>query len=1038
MKRLFLLLCILLSLQSVVAQVTTSSLRGVVLNSSNEVLVGATVVLSHPQTGREYIVVAGTDGRYALHGVRPGDGYALEVSYVGYESKRVEPLLLKVGEVRVLDVFLKESVEIEQIVVKGSATDAGDVKNQFSEKLISQLPTHSRSLYDVVRLVPQAISTKGGGISYGGVSNRYNSFMVNGVANNDMYGLSSSGTHGGLSNANPIALDAIEQLDVVVASYDVRMSGFGGGAINAITKSGTNEFQGSAYSFYSNQDFYGTTPGRDVANRKKLDDQTTQTYGVTLGGAVVKDRLFFFMSGEFNQRRSPSSYYMGYDGVALQGAELERIADRYYQLTGYDGGGVGRRDVEQRSGSLLANLEWHINDRNRLSASYSFLDARAEEYANSLSSFTFVGSGYANYSSAHHLALSLESRLSDNVHNSLRVGYSRVEDGRKPDVGGDLPSVIIKNTGSTGGVTVNIGNNRYAGVNALKQNVVTLTDDLIIERGAHSLTVGMHHELYNIHNQYLANAYGTYTYNSITDFEQDCAAIYEYNYTDPAVTGSTVWGPKFNASELNFYVQDRWSPNRELQITYGMRATLPLIFNSPTPNNKFNEGAIAQKYGVRIGDVPRAQLLLSPRVGVAWARDYEWGRLSVDGGVGVFTGQVPFVWVVNNYSNTGVEQKGLRLTGADAAAVKFSPTPSPTTASNTRFMLNAMNDEFRYPQNLKANLSVGVTLQNGWRARVEALYTKTLQNAVFRNLAVEKSGREVYAVPAVGGVAASGAIPEYKSLTNEYSAIYYLDNTSKGYTYSLATTLSKDFAWGMSLMASYIFSHAYSVCDVPSTSSSSNWTRTYATDLNSPDLTLSAYDVPHKLSVAVAYKRRYAKLMEVGASLVYQVNSGQRYSLCFGESVDFNGDGAFGSTPMYIPTNEELARMRFADGESQQRWADYIEGDSYLRSHRGEFVERNAMQTPVEHTIDLHLSHGFYFGDKSQRKVELSLNVMNLGNLLCRHWGTYYNVSGVRLQPVTITKVENGEAVYRFTDAKLTTDDLLSRWRMQLGVRVVF
>ncbi|MBQ2018070.1 MAG: TonB-dependent receptor, partial [Alistipes sp.] len=801
-----------------------------------------------------YAVVSGVDGRYALHGVRPASDYVLEVSYVGYESKRVESLMLKVGESRLLDVSLKENVEIEQIVVDGAGVNSADVKNQFSDKLISQLPSVSRSLYDVVRLVPQAMATKGGGISYGGVSNRYNSFMINGVANNDMYGLSSSGTHGGLSGANPVSLDAIEQLDVVVASYDVRMSGFGGGAINAITKSGTNEFQGSAYSYFNNQNFYGTTPGRDVQQRKKLEDQTSQIYGVTLGGAVVKDKLFYFVSGEFNMRRSPSSYYWGYDGVALKKDELNRIAERYSALTGYDGGGVGRRDVERKSGSLMANLEWHINDRNRLSASYSFLDASAEEYANSLSSFTFAGAGYANYSSAHHLALSLESRVADRVHNSLRVGISRVEDGRSPDVEGDLPSVIIKNTGTTGGVTVNIGNNRYAGVNDLTQRIVTLTDDVIVDCGAHSLTVGMHHEFYNIHNRYLANSYGTYTYNSVEDFEQDKAAIYEYNYTDPAVTGTTTWGPKFNAAELNLYLQDRWSVGRDLQLTYGVRATLPLIFNTPTPNESFNAGVIAQKYGIRIGDVPRSQLLFSPRVGVTWARDYEWGRVNVDGGVGVFTGQVPFVWVVNNYSNTGVEQKGLKLTGADAEGVKFTPRPSPTTASNTRMMLNAMNDDFRYPQNQKANLSVGAALSSGWRMRAEALYTKTLQNAVFRNLAVEPAGGKVSMVAG----SESAVVPMYKSSTNDYSAIYYLDNTTKGYSYSLAATLSKDFAWGMSLVASYIFSHAYSVCDVPSTSSSSNWNRTYALDLNNPTLTLSSYDVPHKFSLAVAYRKRYA------------------------------------------------------------------------------------------------------------------------------------------------------------------------------------
>ena len=1038
MKRFLLLFFLLLGFVNVMAQVTTASLRGVVVNSSNEILIGATVVLSHPQTGRSYAVATDAEGRYALHGVRPADGYQVEVSYVGFENRLINAVSLRVGEVRELDVALAENLAIEEVVVAAENDELGVVGGRFSQEQMSQLPTVSRSLYDVVRLLPQAMLAKGGGVSYGGVSNRYNTFMVNGIANNDMYGLSSSGTNGGLSNANPISLDAIEQLDVVVASYDVRMSGFGGGAINAITKSGTNEFRGSAYTYYNNQDFYGTTSGRDVAKRQKLQDQSSQIYGATLGGAIVRDRLFFFVAGELNLDRSPSSYYWGWDGVALDKAELERVSERYKALTGYDGGGVGRRDVEQRSGSLLANLEWHINDRNRLTASYSFLDAEAQEYANSLNSFTFCGSGYANYSRAHHVALSLESRLSDRVHNSLRVGYSRVEDGRAPDVEGNMPSVIIKNTGTTGGVTLNIGNNRYAGVNALKQGVVTFTDDFIIDRGAHSITVGMHHELYNIHNRYLANSYGTYTYNSVADFEQDKAAIYEYNYTDPAVTGTTTWGPRFRAAELNLYLQDRWTIGRGLQFNYGVRATLPLIFNSPTPNEKFNQSAVARKSGVRIGDVPRAQLLLSPRVGVSWQRDYAWGRLGVNGGLGIFTGQMPFVWIVNNYSNTGVEQKGVKYTGAAADAVPFSPLPQPTTDSNTSLTLNAMNKGFNYPQNLKANMAVELLSRSGWQMQVEALYTKTLHNAVFRNLAVEPTAESVYAVPAGQGEAAAGAMPGYKRVDTGYSAIYYLDETSKGYTYSLSASVSKSFDFGLSLMASYVFSHAYSVCDVPSTSSSSNWNRTYAKDLNSPVLSFSTFDVPHKFSVAMNFHKRYSKLFDVSVGAVYQLNSGQRYSLCFGETVDFNGDGAFGSTLMYIPTKEEMQRMKFADGKSMESWDSYIESDSYLRSRRGEFAERNAMQTPMEHTIDLHFAHGFYFGAESSRKVELSLDVMNFGNMLCRHWGTYYNVSGMRLQPVSISAVENGAPVYKFTNAKLTTDDLLSRWRMQLGVRIVF
>ena len=1040
MKKLICLITASLCTLCALAQITTASLSGVVINQSQEKLVGATVILSHPTTGSEYAVVADVQGRYSLHGIRPADGYTLEVSYVGYKTYRCEGITLRVGDIRTEDVTLNQSTALDEIIITAEQTQADHVSGKFSESVIKQMPTVSRSLYDVVRLMPQAVATKGGGMSYGGVANRYNAFMVNGMANNDMYGLSSSGTNGGLSNANPIALDAIEQLEVVVASYDVRQSGFGGGAINAVTKSGTNEFKGSAYTYYNNHNFYGTTSGRNVAERKKLGDQSTQIYGATLGGAIVKNKLFFFLSGEYNLETSPSSYYLGYDGTALDATELQRISDRYKALTGYDGGGTGGRDVQQRSGSMLARLDWHINSRHRLTANYSFLDARAEEYGNSLTSFTFNGSGYANYSTAHYLALALESRFSDHTHNSLRVGYSRVGDGRKPDVGGDLPSVIIRNAGTTGGVAINIGNNRYAGINDLKQNVITLTDDLIMERGSHSITLGMHHEFYNIHNRYLANAYGTYTYNSVADFERDLASIYEYNYTDPAVTGTTTWGPRFRAAELNLYAQDRWALGRGLHLTYGVRATLPLIFNSPTANDEFNAGEIAQKHDIRIGDVPRQQLLISPRVGVSWARNYEHGRLTVDGGVGIFTGQIPFVWIVNNYSNTGVEQKGLRLTAESEGgqiikpAANFSVKPSPTSQSNTRFMLNAMNRKFRYPQNLKASAAIGYTTDNGWALRAEALYTKTLHNAVFRNLAVEPTGEMIYAVE---GSAAS-ALPQYRTATTDYSAVYYLDNTSRGYSYSVAASAEKSFSWGLSVMASYIFGHSYAVCDVPSTSSSSNWNRTYALDLNNPSLTFSAYDIPHKVSVAVAYSKRYSPLFDINASLVYQATSGQRYSLCVGEAVDFNGDGAYGSTLMYIPTEQELQRMLFADGSSREKWNNYIEDDAYLRSHRGSFAERNAMQTPMEHRLDLHLSHGFYFSRQSSRKVELSIDVMNLGNLICRHWGAYYNVSGVRLQPVTISATEDGQPVYRFTGAKPSPSDLLSRWHMQIGARIVF
>lgn len=1045
MKRILLFVLLLLLCVDVSAQLTSSSIRGVVKSSDGEHLVGAIIELNNSKTGTSYYAVSGADGRFSIHGVRPGDGYNLSAEYIGYDTYQHSGIVLRLGENVREDITLTEqATSLVEVVVSATPTRHSGVTESFDEQLLTALPTVSRSLYDVVRLAPQVVATKTGGMSYGGVANRYNSFRVNGMANNDMYGLSSSGTNGGLANANPVSLDAISQIEVAIAPFDVRMSGFGGGEINAVTKSGTNEFTGSAYTYYNNQDMYGSTAGRDVDVREKLDDQTTQIFGLTFGGPILKDKLFFFVSAEYNRELSPSSYYAGFDGVLLDVAELKRISDRYQQLTGYDGGGVGRRDVKQRAVSVLATMDWHINSNNRLSLSYSLLDARAEEYANSLTSFTYCGSGYANYSTAHYVAATLESRLAENIHNTLRVGYSRVGDGRDADKAGDYPSVIIKNAGAGERMTINIGNNRYAGINALKQNVIIFSDDLMWDHATHSFTFGMHHEFYDIHNRYLANAYGTYTYNSISDFERDMAAMYEYNYTDPNVTGTTTWGPRFRAAELNLYAQDNWDLGRGLSLTYGVRATLPLIFNTPTPNEEFNRGEIASRYNVRIGDVPRAHLLLSPRVGLSWRKHFDNGTLKAEGGVGIFTGQVPFVWVVNNYSNTGVEQKGLRLIGREEngqiveTAAPFTSTPSPTTLSNTSFMLNAMDSDFRYPQNLKVSAVGEYTWNNGWMVRAEALYTKALHNVRFRNLAVERTSYSIAAVPAEGVLPEAGQYPLFERITDDYSAIYYMENTSRGYSYSLAGSVSKFFPFGLSIAASYAYSRSYSVCDVPSTSSSTNWSRGYAVDLNGEELAISAYDIPHKLSAVATYRKRYSRLFDVTASLVYQMMSGQRYSLCVGETVDFNGDGIFGSSLMYIPTEEELSRMRFADNISKEKFNEFILSDDYLRSHRGEFSERNAMQAPFEHRLDLHLAHGFYFGVNTERRIELSLDIMNFGNLLCRHWGSYYNVSGWRQQPVKVVRVEDGVPVYQYSNAALTPNDLLSRWNMQIGVRVIF
>lgn len=1046
MNRILIIICMLAAgISAATAQVTTSAISGRVTDSKGEALESATISAVHMPSGSCYGVAADAGGHFTIQGMRTGGPYTVEVSFVGCKTVKIENLMLGLGVTAELHPVLEEDGTLEAVTVTSSASKIfDDAKTgaacNFNAEQIARTPTVSRNIDDIVRLSPFAHSAKTGGISFGGENNRYNSFNIDGLSGNDMYGLTSTGTNAGLTSANPVPLDALEQIQIVVASFDVRQGGFTGGSIDAVTKSGTNDFTGSAYAYYNDRNFYGTTPGRDVGVRKKLSAQSTQMYGATLGGAIVKDRLFFFVNGEFSLERYPSSYHPG-SGGAISAAEAERIAERYARLTGYDGGGYGMRNIDRTSGSLIARMDWNINRANNLSVRYNFIDGRKDEYANSPTVFMFGGTGYTSVSSAHTIGAELNSRIGNSLHNELRAGYSFVTDGR--DTERLLPYVEIGGLGENGGAKAYIGTDRFAGANSLSQHTVTLTDNLTWYKGRHTLTFGTHNEYYRSHVVYVANSLGYYVYNSLEDFENDMARQYSYNYTDAAVTGTTKWGPTFNSLQLGFYVQDKWSPAESFSLTYGLRADVPLIFDTPTVNEAFNESETAKRYGVKTGSVPHAQVLWSPRVGFRWLVGPE-RRTLIRGGAGLFTGRVPFVWIVNNFSNTGVEQKGVVWqsttdeNGNRVTAQHFTPKPSPTDESTSNPSVQVIDGKFRWPQVFRADIAVEHDFKAGWHVAVEALFGKTVNNVVFRNLMLEESGKRIYAAGA-----GSPSAARYSIADSRYSSVYYTGNTSQGYSYSVTASVEKRFGFGLEAGVYYTFGHARSLCDATSSAQATNWSRTYAVDTESPVLSRSVFDSPHRLTVSLAYSRRYARNFGTTAALVYRMYSGQPYSLCYAEDTDLNGDMTFGNTLMYIPTKDDLGRMAFADNESAGKWNDFIENDTYLRTHRGQFSERNALRTPMEHRLDMHLAQDFYFSGQSGRKVQLTLDIINLGNLLVRSWGACYTVAGARLQPVKITALNSdsdGNLIpeYKFTGATYATDDILSRWHMQVGVRVVF
>ena len=1018
------------------AQATTASLNGFVTDDDGKALVGATVVATHTPTETIYGTTTDANGAYRLQGLRVGGPYTVEISFVGYNEKKINDITLSLGENRQVDAKLA-SAQIEEVVVIGwqyeSKVEMGS-NARFYRDVIENTPTVSRSIDDITRLSPQAMVSKDGGISIAGTNSRYNSFQIDGTASNDMYGLTSSGTNGGLSGANPIPLDAIENIQVVTAPFDVRQGGFSGGGINAITKSGSNIFRGTAYAYYNDHNFYGRSP----ITGAKLAEQRTQIYGVSLGGAIVKNKLFFFLNGEFDLDSSPSSYYVGDSGCNITESDAKAISERLYALTGYDGGGYGQQILKKRAASLVARLDWNINKRNNLTLRYNFLDAKKDEFQSSATLLRFNGEGYTSPSDTHSLVAELNSRISDKMFNEVRVGYTRVHDGRDAMSGELYPYIEIKKMRDGDNTSVYVGTDPFAIMNDLVQNTVTITDNFSYYAKAHTITIGTHNEIFNSSCLYMANALGAYTYETLEDFQNDNASKYVRNYAigDPATN--------ITSAQFGFYVQDEWRPSYRFSMTYGLRADVPVVFGVPPTNETFNNSEIAQKYDIKTNQVPKASVLFSPRIGFRWRiAENEGNSTHLRGGAGIFSGRIPFVWISNCFSNSGMTQRGYTLKSDFGQSVpKFGEEPTGTDGMSSNPMLNIVAKDFRYPQVARATLAIEQEYQ-GWNFVLEGIFSKSINDLVITNLTAQDKGGKLYAVNADLANESNTTTLYDSSLSKTNSSIYLLSNTSKGYGYSVSASVAKKFWFGLDLYGAYTFSHSYSVMDGVSAQALNTWGKNYSSDSNNSPLSYSLFDVPHKVTASVSYSKRYGKLFGTTISLLYQGYSGMRYSLTYAGKVDANNDTRTGNTTIYVPTESELAAMQFASEADRAAFGDYIEANPALRRSRGQFLARNAMQTPFEHHLDLHIAQDFYFSAKISRKVQISLDVINLGSLISKDWGASYYTSNYCISPVEIVSVTTDESgnrtpKYRFVGGSVSRNDLLSRWRMQLGVRVVF
>lgn len=1039
------------------AQVTTSALNGQVTDENNQPVIGASVTAVHNPSGTRYRATTNKDGRYTIQGMRTGGPYSVKVSYLGYGERLYEKLYLELGVSTPINVELSpKDNTLGEATVTTQRKQKGGAAENFSMAQIQNVPTVDRNVYDLVKNSPMAMTNKDGGITFAGSNNRYNSFQVDGVVMNDVFGLAGSGTNGGQTSANPISMDAIQEMQVVVAPFDVRQSGFTGGAINVVTKQGTNQTHASAYTFFNNQSMYGKYSAVRDYKKQPMTQQYERTYGGTLGGAIIKNKLFYFVSAEGKKQSYPVSVYPGYTPQYITEAVAGQIADQFENLTGISEK-YGQRNVDNKSFGLLARLDWNINDKHKLALRYQHNDSYDDKYGAGATSYTFNNSSYRQNNKTNSIVAELNSHLSDELYNELRASATYVRDFREVAYQG--PTVQIYNLPGADGsssITGNIGTEYSSGANELNQDIYSFEDNLSLYKGNHTMTFGTHNEFYKINNLFIQASNGSWYFDSLDDFLADNPSKFVYKYTDPELTdGDTKYAPYLKAGQFGFYAQDKWTLNQNFNATLGLRIDIPVLFNDPTANPEFNKYADSKGFGVHVGEMPGAKVLVSPRLGFNWYTDDSHNTL-LRGGVGIFTGRVPFVWLSNAYNNTGMESKGTTISKTNVPSLgKYAGNPMQAltdaagSGSTAKPDIVTVDKDFKYPQVLRANLALEQKLPGDVKFTLEGVYSKTMNNVFFENLAISKTGAKAYAVP---GVEAS-AVPVYSNEQSNYATIINLKNTNKGYTYAFTAQLEKSFDFGLDLSASYTFSRAKSVNDGKSSVATSNWKKNPSIDTNSDgELGFSKYDIPHRVLVQASYTspKYWNGWMSTTVALVYNGFSGSRYSLIMNDATktDFNSDAASGNTLLYIPTDEELQKMQFADSksmtaeESRAAFAEWIAGDSYAKNHRGQFAERNSNLSKWEHQIDLHLAQNIH-NIQGVGKLEITCDIMNFANMLNKKWGASYSVNWT-YAPLTVSSLStdasgNKVATYTYNSNNAPTkNDISSRWHCQVGVRLTF
>jgi hypothetical protein len=1062
------------------AQVTTATLSGVVNDDKGAPLSSATVTVEFPDAGIKQVLITKADGRFTLPNLRVGGPYKVTVNHVSHKEVVTENIFLELGLNNTVEFTMIESTkELSNVTIAARSRIFDDKRTgastNISNRQLRTLPTISRSADDFLRLTPSASATYNG-LSFAGRNGQYNNFSLDGAVFNNPFGLDAP-TPGGQTNAQPISLDAIEQIQVNLAPYDVTQAGFTGAGINTVTKSGSNNFNGTAYLFYRNQ---GMT-GKKVSGTKLVVPDLNQFQGgIAFGGALKKNKLFYFLSFETEQRNDGVTNYIAQNAGNVGKTNTARVLESDLQAVssilktrfGYETGPYQNFNFDQTNYKWLAKLDWNISSAHKLSFTYNGLDASKEKPAHpsairrrgpDYTTLQFRNSGYEILNKLHSFGLELKSNFKSSAANKLRVVYTLFRDKRNA-LSTPFPVLNITKNGIP---YIIAGHEPFSINNRLNQDAFQITNDFNLYKKNHSFTFGASFESFKFANSFNLVAYGPTLFNDVdiqkfkdsvptgrpivfdfppfvTGYPLDVDANYAKNR---AAADQWTWY-YLTVGQLSLYAQDEIQASKNLKVTVGLRIDKPIYFEdkmkyespnfnpngtyagttdffSPTFSNTDNltlfnaDGKPIQNGPGKDLDntrLPTGKPLFSPRVGFNW--DVKGNKtLQIRGGSGLFTGRFPFVWLGNHIGNP------------------FS------------FFYNVTDRDFKWPQIWRTNIGGDVKTKSGIVFSLDVAYTKDVNAMMVRN----------YKLGTPTGVLNSGTGDKrkiYLAADQGTANTYVFTNVKTGNQFNVSLQAQKTFSKGLYLMGAYNFLVAKDASSISAEISSDAFDRNPILNnanqaINSPSL----YGNTHRLIIAASKRFEWKSKTPLATtvSLFGSWTSGNRFAYVYGG--DINNDGTASNDLMYVPTDTEIDAMSFAslvdvNGVTQspatQRTAlkAFIAQDKYLRDLRGQYTEKYGGTTPWYSQLDLRILQDFGFRN-SKRSFQFSIDLINMGNLISSQWGVrkYATTSGY-FQPLSVVGVTAGTPVYQFDPSQKTTfidsPDLLSRWQLQLGLRLNF